>query len=595
MNDSKIHLRGSVPSWSSLVNKLEEKIKRFDDSSPVNAIRSRVSSSCLHHATKSKGRVLRLSVPTGGGKTLSSLRFALNHANLNEMDRIIYIVPYTSIIEQNAKEARTILEDEHSKGRVVLECHSYLADETQDEVTKLISDNWNAPIVFTTMVQFLESIYSHKISRTRRMHTLANSILIFDEIQCIPKNCIFMFNEFINFITTVGNSTVVLCTATQPLLDKLPPGKDNIDRSLEIIEENNIIQYESSLFSELKRVQINDKRKRGGWDYEEICEFVYQLNTANVLIIVNTKSSAASLYKKMNTYENVDCYYLSTNLCPEHRSDTFSNIHSRLSSPNSNANKLVCVSTQLIEAGVDIDFECVIRFISGLDSIAQSAGRCNRNGKMHVGHVYIINPKKENLVNLDDIKEGIVITKRLLDEYDMDPSRFDNNLLGPKAIERYFSMLYHKYANYNDRYFEYDVSMIDSTLFELLSRNEKNTRSYLKRGTAEGFNHVLVQSFKLAAENFHAIESSTEGVIVPYKQGEDIIDQLMHERDPLRISVLLKEAQRYSINIYPHQFEQLWGSCIHEVQQGLNIYYISKEYYCDEVGLCDGEQSTLIF
>ncbi len=587
------HKAPAIP-WSSLMAELEAHINTFSTEGKINKVRGQISQSCLAHAPVSKGRLMQLSVPTGGGKTLSALRFALAHADYNKMDRILYVVPYTSIIEQNAHVARQVFEKCRSLGDVVLECHSNLSNETENEKTKLLSENWDAPIVFTTMVQFLESIFDSRIRRTRRMHALANSILIFDEIQCLPYNCMYMFNEFIRYITSIGNSTVVLCTATQPLLDRVPHDKKGIDRSLHIHAGNKIVQDDSLLFSRLKRVRVHDSRKEGGWEYEEICRFAVGLDVNNLLIIVNTKASAQKLYGVLSANDNVDCCYLSTNMCPEHRDATLQYIQLLLQNPESHTKKLVCVSTQLIEAGVDIDFECVIRFISGLDSIAQAAGRCNRNGIMRMGNVYIINPKNESLQRLPDIKLGVDITTRLLDDYNADPHSMDNDLLSPKAISLYFDRLYYKLNNYNNRYFEYDVSKIDNTLFEMLSQNMDITGSYRRNNPDADFNIVLTQSFKTAGEHFRVIDAATQGVIVPYGDGDDIICQLVQEQDPSRISDLLKKAQRYSINIHQTQFERLSGNGIYEVQQGLSIYYLSKNYYDLHVGLCAGNQNTLI-
>ncbi len=194
-------------------------------------IRSEISQKCLEASESEKGAAFVLNVPTGGGKTLSTLRFGINHAMRNDMDRIIYILPYTSIIEQNAQVVRDIL-DKDRVNDYVLECHSNLSPEKETEETKLLAQSFDAPIIFTTMVQFLESIFSGSIRSNRRMHNLANSVIIFDEVQCIPGKCIYMFNEFIRFITRIGKSTVLLCTATQPLLNNIPSDIDGIDRSL---------------------------------------------------------------------------------------------------------------------------------------------------------------------------------------------------------------------------------------------------------------------------------------------------------------------------------------------------------------------------
>ncbi len=219
-----------------------------------------------------------MTVPTGGGKTFSSLRFALNHAKHHKLDRIFYIIPYTSIIDQNADVVREILEDKDDEGnylnKVVLEHHSNLMpdeDKTQpqnwkiEKRQKLLSENWDAPIVFTTQVQFLETLFGSGTKSARRMHQLANSVIIFDEIQTIPVRTVHMFNTALRFFVHSCGSTVVLCTATQPLLDKVTPDT----RALPI--DGKIISNEKDLFKKLKRVEVFDKRKLGsGWSDEEV-------------------------------------------------------------------------------------------------------------------------------------------------------------------------------------------------------------------------------------------------------------------------------------------------------------------------------------
>ena len=237
-----------------------------------------------------------MTVPTGGGKTFASLRFALNHAahhckSDTMIDRIFYIIPYTSIIDQNAEEARKVLEDKDKNGnylnKVVLEHHSNLTPDEETRRQNLLAENWDAPIVFTTQVQFLEALFGSGTRSARRMHQLANSVIIFDEIQTIPIRCVHMFNLAIRFLVHACGATVVLCTATQPLLDKVAP----IQRALKIQPEQRIIPYEKELFKKLKRVEVFDRRKIGGWSDEEIAGLTIQelREKGSVLIVVNTK------------------------------------------------------------------------------------------------------------------------------------------------------------------------------------------------------------------------------------------------------------------------------------------------------------------
>ena len=324
-SNARLRNNSIYPSWESLIERLNKKIGEFENQpnrNEVDDLRSQVSQLCLDFSAKPKG-IYQLTVPTGGGKTLASLRFALNHAahhneTGNKIDKVFYIIPYTSIIDQNANTVREILEDKDNFGKVVLEHHSNLTPDEETRRQSLLSENWDAPIVFTTLVQFLETLFGSGTRSARRMHQLANSVIIFDEVQTFPIRCVHMFNIAIRFLVYTCGATVVLCTATQPLLDKIDP----VQRALKIQPEQKIIPYEEELFKKLKRVEVFDRRKVGGWNEEEVADLAYQelKDKGSVLIIVNTRNSASSLYQAIVQKSNADTiYHLSTNMCPAHR------------------------------------------------------------------------------------------------------------------------------------------------------------------------------------------------------------------------------------------------------------------------------------
>ena len=365
-------------NWDVAIQRFNKKINSFEKTTPIGRIRKSISENCLQRSEDEQG-IYTLTVPTGGGKTLSSLRYALHHANYHRLERIIYIIPYTSIIEQNAQAVREIIEDHSSdKFEWVLEHHSNLEPGNQSWRSKLVSDNWDAPIIFTTMVQFLEALFSSGTRSVRRMHQLANSVLIFDEIQTIPFKCIHLFCNAVNYLTDCTKTTTVLCTATQPLLDKL---KSPQDGQLRMANNSEIVDDRVQLFNDLSRVRIENRLKKGGWYEPEITSLMINNfhEKGNCLVIVNTKAWALKLYHSCSQFvDKNSLFHLSTNQCAAHRKDKLKIIRQRL-----DANlPVLCVSTQLIEAGVDIDFASVVRFLTGLDSIAQAAGRCNRNGKL---------------------------------------------------------------------------------------------------------------------------------------------------------------------------------------------------------------------
>ena len=312
------------PDWQTAIDQLEAKLAGFENRYPIDEIRRRISDDCLKRAADSQG-IYTLTVPTGGGKTLASLRYALHHAQKHNLDRIIYIIPYTSIIDQNAEEVRKIYcldlkEDDNGKfhscrecsecEKWVLEHHSNLEPEKQSWQDKLLSENWDKPIVFTTMVQFLDAWFGGGTRGARHIHPMTNAVLIFDEIQTLPVKCVHLFCNVLNWLTTFGKSTAVLCTATQPLLGEsglqnFPEGKREsiAARGLLRLPENAEImgkhQDLDKLFADLSRVEIRFNEKAGGWNVQEAGAFLLEQfqTTPSCLFIVNTKKGAQELYQ----------------------------------------------------------------------------------------------------------------------------------------------------------------------------------------------------------------------------------------------------------------------------------------------------------
>jgi CRISPR-associated endonuclease/helicase Cas3 len=603
-SNRRVRNYGDYTPWQTLIERLDLRLREFADKpkrSKVDELRSEVSQACYDAATKKRG-IYQLTVPTGGGKTLASLRFALNHAQHHGLDRVFYIIPYTSIIDQNADEVRRILEERDTNGqylnKVVLEHHSNIVLDDEDEerdwmaATRrhLLSDNWDAPVVFTTQVQFLEALFGSGTRGVRRMHQLANSVIIFDEVQTIPVRTVRMFNAALEFLVHACGASVVLCTATQPLLDKIEP----VQHALKI--DGKIVDNEQSLFEQLRRVEVFDKRKLGaGWTNQEVADLAKQeLDTkGSVLIVVNTRKSASSLFETVvanNPAEIV--YHLSTKMCPAHRLDILNEIRAKLS----NREPVICVSTQLIEAGVDIDFGSVIRYLAGLDSIAQAAGRCNRSGEQEdangnkvLGHVFIVNRADENLDRLIDIKKAVRVTERLLSEIEDNPAGFGDDRLGAEAMRQYYE--YYFYERQEEM--AYHVGATSSggqadTLFNLLSRNiTAKKRNTSAMGAEASF--IFRQAFQTAAQEFQVIDSHTLGIVVPYgEEGREIINELCSAYELEKQHRLIKRAQRYSVNLFPHEFKKLveLGAVV-EVQKGACVYYLDSQYYSQELGWRD--------
>lgn len=576
--------RGQYPAWDSLIDRLEARLAQLRSDRPIDELRREVSENCKRAGLQSRG-LYRLTVPTGGGKTLASLRFALYHARTHNMDRIIYVIPYTSIIDQNAQVVRDILDPDavsDNRSSIVLEHHSNLTPELEsDPRHRLLAENWDAPVVFTTMVQFLEALFGAGTRSVRRMHQLANAVIIFDEIQTLPVRCVHLFNVALEFLVRGCGATALLCTATQPLLDKVEPQQ----RALSVTDEEEITPNVSMLYKALRRVKVIDMVRPAGWDVSEVADLAESEMRAHgsVLAVVNTKAAAAAVYAELKARQVAPLFHLSANMCPAHRLVVLAKVRDLLARKE----PVVCVSTQLIEAGVDIDFGVVIRSLAGLDSVAQAAGRCNRNGeRSELGRLLLVNLNAENLNRLIDIKIGREITQRILHEFRSEPQRFDGDLLGPAALEQYF--VYYFYARKNEM--EYRVSAtspvgrVDS-LYELLSTNRLSVAEYRRVNDNTPPDLILRQSFMSAARAFAAIDNTGQGVIVPYEMGERLITALCSDIDFTERYELLREAQRYSVNLHPYEMRrQSMQGVIMEAGKGSGIFYLDKRHYDPDLG-----------
>jgi len=578
---------GNYENWPVLIKRLNSKLENFNRKG-INSIRQRISQACYDFSCKPRG-LYQFTAPTGGGKTLASLRFALHHAEKHEMDRIIYVLPYTTIIDQNAEEIRKVLEQEHKDGtylnHVVLEHHSNLTPDEETSRQKVLSENWDAPVVLTTNVQVLEALFGSGTRSARRMHQLANSVIIFDEVQTVPVKCVQLFNTAVNFLVNNCGSTVLLCTATQPLLGKIEPKS----RALPFTIEQQMIPNTRQLFNDLKRVKVKDETKVDGWSNDEIKELASQKvgESGSVLVVVNTKTLAREIYQQCKQINNVETYHLSTNMCPAHRMAVLDQVKACLRDKK----PVICVSTQLIEAGVDISFGSVIRSLAGLDSIAQAAGRCNRHNEQYpkVGEVFIINPAEENINRLEDIRIGKEKTERLLREFKDDPARFGNNIISPKAMEQYYQ--YYFYQRKEEMNYPVTANSPvgrEDNLFNLLSVNSLSLEEYRRINKDEYPAIPLKQAFMAAAKSFQAIESITRGIVVPYgEEGKDIVNELFSTHELEKQCKLIRRAQRYSVNVFPDVLKRLQEQAIHEVQTGSGILYLNERYYSDEFGLSE--------
>ena len=564
-------LRARMPRrpWPRLTGRLEEHLADLKPARHIDNLRRDISAKCRERASDSQG-LFTLTVPTGGGKTLASLRFALHHAQKHGLDRVIYVIPYTSIIDQNAKVAREILEKGEEPGTIVLEHHSNILSEAETWRNKLLTDNWEAPVVFTTMVQFLESLFGSGTRPARRMHNLARSVIIFDEIQTLPLRCMHLFCNALNFLLEVGSSSAVLCTATQPCLDDLPqPYRGR----LILPKDREIMQNVEWLFTSLKRVNFFDHCNQP-MTVEEIAALALEEieRTQSCLVVCNTKSWADKVFTECERHWSGARHYLSTNLCPAHRLEKLEELRRDLDPKT--GRPVLCVSTQLIECGVDISFGSVIRFAAGLDSILQAAGRCNRHGEPLLGRVHIVKVEDDNLGFLPDIKIGRDVYFRILREHQERLDKSQQNLNQPEIISAYFQ--YYLHARKDIMSYATKKHNRDDTLLNMLGKNPFAPGNMAHQG-------MLRQSFMSASGLFQAIDSPTRGVIVPYKDGEQLIAELSSPALLSKKQELLRAAQRYSVNLFSHTIQKL-GNALHDIQES-GILALLETYYSEVFGV----------
>ena len=433
MQPNKAAQRKETVSLETLQNRFSEsmkKLQRDSKASPLNKIRNKVLTECYRAAEWEPG-LFSLTVPTGGGKTLSSLAFALEHArHLNQQKnqvtrRIIYAIPFTSIIEQNADVFRKFLGDD-----AVLEHHSNfdVAPEKENSKSRLATENWDTPLIVTTNVQLFESLHASRTSRCRKLHNIVNSIIILDEAQQIPRDFHAPITQVMQQLSDHFGVTWVLCTATQPVLKKSKNTFGQILlKGLNNVRE--IIPNPTELATQLKRVDITlpsaDDPKLS---WHELADILALENC--VLAIVNTRRQARILCELLPDDDNN--LHLSANMCAEHRTKVIEGIKKRLKLRREGDKRpLRVISTQLIEAGVDVDFPVVYRAMAGLDSIAQSAGRCNREGKLKTGKVIVFKPEQAPPSGF--LRQGAEITNELITSGQLDEP------LSPESFGQYFS------------------------------------------------------------------------------------------------------------------------------------------------------------
>lgn len=576
------------PSWGSLCQNMEKKMESFQGTDPISLLRKKIAQECLDFAVRPEG-IYRLAVPTGGAKTLSSMRYALNHARIFHKKRIFYIAPYLSILEQNSQVFRETLKQED----MMLEHHSnvMMSEENSEEGScadkyRHLTENWDSPLVFTTFVQFLNTLFDGSTSSVRRFHSLADSVILIDEIQSLPVPMIHMFNMAMNYLSRMCQATVILCSATQPVLDQ-------VRLPIQMSQPADIIADVDGLYRKLKRVRIEEKK--GCLTTEELQRFIVQImNDQNdVLVILNTKTAAGLIYQALDSYyketgEEVCLVHLSTLMCAQHRLDEINRIKKQLKK-----GRVICISTSLIEAGVDVSFSTVIRSYAGLDSIAQAAGRCNRNGEAEQGIVYLIHYEEERLGRLKLIQKGARCSETVVASYLKHAERYDNDLLSRPALNEFYDRYY--YDRDQQILMDMPLKQYHAAMVDLLGGNRVGKLAYLaKNGSSKDPDLSLCQAFKTAGKEFAVIDQNTISVLVPYGKGRDMILALNGELKGREVMSWIRKSQRYLVNLYRDQAEKLNQSgALMNLNNG-DILALKDGFYDPHLGVVnEGRQEFL--
>ena len=533
MQPEQAALRGNKSKMEDLLQKLEAYLSQFGKpTTDVNKIRNEVQQACLNNSKTPSG-FYSLTVPTGGGKTLSSLVWALNHAIHNGKRRIIIAIPYTSIIVQTAAILRNIFGEEN-----VLEHHSNI--ETENERLKLATENWDYPIIVTTNVQLFESMMANHSSHCRKLHNICNSIIILDEVQTLPTDFLQPIIDTLKTYQRIFGVSVLFTTASQPVLVGNHQGTNPnvVLQGLKSIKE--IIPSDANLHERLHRVTLDiDDTPR---TYDEVAERLTKHD--RVLCIVNTRRDAKEIFDRLPK-EGIRIH-LSRLMCPAHLSEKIEEMKKALIDTN---NKVVrVVSTQLIEAGVDIDFPVVYRQEAGLDSILQAAGRCNREGKNPICTTHVFSLSAERPLPRGFITQCNNARLNMGKNHDW---------FSPEAMTNYFQQLYSRIQSFD----------------------KKDMRYYLyKPGEL---------MFEKAAQEFQLIDDSTISVIVNWKESLSLVERLKSEGPSY---TLMKRLSQYSVNLRNNDFQKM-KQCgiIEEIIEGIYMA-IGQNQYNDEVGLLTDNQ-----
>ena len=577
-------------SWKEELEFLEDNLAKMTSDTPINKVRADISKQCSSFAQRGCG-IYTLNVPTGGGKTLCTLRYALAHAEKYKKRRIVFVIPLLSILDQNSEAIKSNIKNND----IVMEHHSNIVRERQDgnelDEYELFTVTWDSPVIVTTMVQLLNILFSHETSAIGRMQALCDSIIVIDEIQSLPKKMILMFNMAINFLKDFCHATIILSSATQPSLGE-------VKWPVEYDEPVNMVTLTNEQLEVFSRTEIVNKTTPAGMVLAECSEFCVKLldEVSSELIICNTKRQTLEIYRQIEGMDHVRLYHLSTSMCKAHRAEVLENVTSDLQMLRENDsvlpyNKVICVSTQLVEAGVDFSFECVVRLMSGIDNLAQAAGRCNRNGEFGKKcKVYLVNVnnKDEDLRYLSDIKKAQDSTEVTLHSGNESVLK---NLIGKEAVELFYRSVFEN-AKEKDE-LSYVVELKDIHCRKRLAYLLANKENHSDKSNP----FLLRQPFLTVGKEFKVFDDKTTDIIVPYKEGKTYIDELIEIANQScrtnKLIDVMEKLKEYTVSIYDWQKRKLDENGMLLSYADGKIFILKEEAYSEQTGLVISDEVSV--
>lgn len=528
-------------SIEALAGRLEKYLEAREQGSTgyINALRKEIHHAC-HRAAEAAPGMFRLNVPTGGGKTLSSLSFALEHARRQGLDRVIYVIPFTGIIEQTAQEFRAVLGNDN-----VVEHHSNISVDKDSVRNRISTETWDAPLIVTTSVQFFESLYAAKNRRCRKLHNIAHAVIIFDEAQSLPSSLLAPCLAAMKGLHRVCGCSLVLCTATQPHLTN----HEGFGIGWEEEQIRSLLGggMERRLAREMKRVEVHEL---GTLEQGALVGHFLNREEESALFIVNLTRQAQELYQDLQDAQVQGLYHLSARMCPAHRLEVLNEVRARLKS----GLPTVLVSTRVVEAGVDVSFPIVYRDRCGLDSLAQSAGRCNRHGEAPIGRVFSYAAAEDDYAlpsSFVDLKDGVNARADAL------AALPEHDPFSPEVIKEYFSHFYNR-----RRGTHWDVP-----------------------GVMQMVSSPTSLEFPEMDKAFQMIPGGQISVLVPYGKRAGALRQRLLEANRLKLMPTredFKELQQLSVSVYSTEWEKTDKDCVH---REAGIYMATESWYDSDKGL----------